>query len=289
MRSPAVLAVFLSVLVGTAVGLVLVCWWCLGPERLRATRRRPGWLRDRLREVGPYLLVLGVVLLANKGLQGYIDTFSHTYGIDATAKIHAIEGDLVLAVQSLFPAATMPYFAAVYVVGYAVLLVAPVVLYLLATRSQPLKLLLTAYAINYTVAVVFYATIVAYGPRNAHRSSDGTSAEAPLLELVPEITYLTALWNSNTNVFPSLHTALSVTVLLLAILTRSEFRRWGALATILAVSIVLATMALGIHWFVDVLAGIVLAIISVAGAKAIVGALSNDREEPPQPGVYNAI
>nr|WP_254714712.1 phosphatase PAP2 family protein [Natranaeroarchaeum aerophilus] len=164
----------------------------------------------------------------------------------------------------------MPYFSAVYVVGYALLLIGPVLIYLFAERARPLKLLVTAYAINYAVAVVFYASVVAYGPRNADRSSDGSSADAPLLELVPDITHLTALWNTNTNVFPSLHTSLSATVFLLAAMTREEFRRWFGLASVLAASIVVATMALGIHWLIDVLAGIVLSLIAVGGAQRIV-------------------
>ncbi|QSG01264.1 phosphatase PAP2 family protein [Natranaeroarchaeum sulfidigenes] len=265
-----VLVLFLSVIVVTAVGLSLVCWWCLSARRLHEIRHRPDWVRDRLRAVGPFVLLLALVLLVNKGSQSYIERFSHAYGFEATATIYAIEGDFVVTFQSLVPDITMPYFSAVYVVGYALLLIAPVFLYFFADRARPLKLLVTAYAINYAVAVVFYASVVAYGPRNADRSSDGSSADAPLLELVPDITHLTALWNTNTNVFPSLHTSLSVTVFLLAAMTREEFRRWFGLSSVLAASIVVATMALGIHWLVDVLAGIVLAVVAVTGARAVV-------------------
>ena len=270
MFPPEVLALFLIVIVTTVGCVAVVCWWCLGARRLYQVHEQPDWFRDRLRAVGPFLLVLALVLLVNKGLQSYIERFSQTYGVEATATIHAIEGDFVVTVQSLVPDITMPYFSAVYVVGYALLLIAPVFLYFFADRARPLKLLVTAYAINYAVAVVFYASVVAYGPRNADRSSDGSSADAPLLELVPDITHLTALWNTNTNVFPSLHTSLSVTVFLLAAMTREEFRRWFGLASVLAASIVVATMALGIHWLVDVLAGIVLAVVAVTGARAVV-------------------
>jgi len=269
--TPEVIVLFSTVLLAIAASLAFVCWWCLESERLRAVRARPDWFRTRLRAIAPYVLMLALVLLLNKGLQGYIERFSHTHGVDATATIHAIEGDLVATFQAAIPDVAMAYFSAVYVVGYALLLVAPIVLYVFAERARPLKLLVTAYAINYAVAVVFYASIVAYGPRNADRSSEGSSADAPLLELVPDITHLTALWNTNTNVFPSLHTSLSVTVFALAALTRAEFRRWFGLSSVLALSIVVATMALGIHWLVDVLAGIVLAVVAVTGAGAIVG------------------
>ena len=69
--------------------------------------------------------------------------------------------------------------------------------------------------------------------------------------------------NSNTNVFPSLHASLSITVLLLAWTTRAEFPRWVVLAAVLAGSVVLSTMALGIHWATDVVAGIALTFVAM--------------------------
>jgi len=77
-------------------------------------------------------------------------------------------------------------------------------------------------------AVVCYTALVAYGPRNADRAS---SADGVLIELVPDITTVTAL--VNTSVFPSL----SVTVFALAWLTRDEFPRWLAVSGVLAASI----------------------------------------------------
>jgi len=206
----------------------------------------------------------------NKGLQDRIEQFSHDYGFDATTTLYAVEGDLVTTFQGSLPDVTMLYFSAVYVVGYAILLLTPLVVYLFAERVRPLASLVVAYAVNYAIAVVCYALVVAYGPRNADRASDGTSADAPLLELVPDITAITALVNTNTNVFPSLHASLSITVLLVAAGTRTEFRRWFGLATVLAVSIVLSTMALGIHWATDVVAGAVLAVVAVGLAPPIV-------------------
>jgi len=276
--SLSLLVLILTLLVATAVGLGIVCWFCLGPTRLRSVRERPHWFRTRLRAVAPFVAVLVAVLVVNKGLQSWIERFSHAYGFEATATLYAIEGDFVLTFQELVPAPAMLYFSAVYVVGYAVILIGPLVVYLFADRARPIKLLVAAYAVNYAIAVVAYATVVAYGPRNADRASSGASADAPLLALVPDITTVTALVNTNTNVFPSLHTSLSVTVLLIAATTRDEFRRWFGLATVLASSIVVATMALGIHWALDVGAGIVLAVGAVAIAGRIVDASSSHND-----------
>lgn len=262
---------FVGTLLLAAVAFVAaVVWYCVGPTRLRTIRERPEWFRTRVRSVAPYIALLAGVLVVNKGLQGVIERFSHTYGIEATGLLYAIEGNLVVTLQGFVPQPLMGYFAAAYVLGYVAVLVTPVIAYTVAERTRPLTLLVTAYAVNYGVAVVCYAAIVAYGPRNAHRGGGDSSADAALLELVPDITTVTALVNTNTNVFPSLHTSLSVTVLVLAWLTRTEFPRWFGVASVLAVSIVLSTMALGIHWVSDVLAGIVLAVVAVAVAEWVV-------------------
>jgi len=266
----AVIALATLLLAATVAGLVGVAWFCVDPEQFQAARERPAWLRGRVRETAPYLGALAAVLLVNKGLQGPIDRVSQSYGVDATPILYGIEGNVVAWFQGLIPGVLLAYFVAAYTVGYAVLLVAPAVVYVFAQSVQPIRRLLVAYAVNYAVAVPMYAAVVAYGPRNADRGGGSTSADSTLLEFIPDITAITVHINSNTNVFPSLHASLSVTVLLLAWTTRAEFNRWFGLAAVLAGSVVVSTMALGIHWMTDVVAGIVLAVVAVAIATRII-------------------
>lgn len=266
----AVIVLAALLLAATVAGLAGVAWLCVDRERLRAVRERPAWVRSRGREAAPYLGVLAVVLLVNKGLQGPIDRVSQSYGVDATPILYAVEGNAVAWFQGLFPGVLLAYFVAAYTVGYAVLLVAPVGVYFFGQTVQPIRRLLVAYAVNYAVAVPVYAAVVAYGPRNADRGGGSTSAESTLLEFLPDISAITVHINSNTNVFPSLHASLSVTVLLLAWTTRAEFNRWFSLAAVLAGSVVVSTMVLGIHWVTDVVAGIALALVAVGIATRVV-------------------
>ena len=268
----AVLAVLTVFAVGTAVLIGATLLVCVGPDRLRMATADPSWFRGRLRSIAPFVVGLGAVLAANKGLQDPIQAFSKAYGYEATATLYRIEGDFVAGLQAAIPDWTALYFSFIYIFGYAVLLGFPVVAYLFADSLRPLRTLLTAYAINYAVAVVCYALIVARGPRSASGGTDGI-----LLELFPWITMLTAQVNRETNVFPSLHTSMSVTVLLIAVSTRSEFPRWFKLAAVLAGSVLVSTMYLGIHWLIDVLAGIVLALVAVAAARRIVGYVERSR------------
>jgi membrane-associated phospholipid phosphatase len=69
--------------------------------------------------------------------------------------------------------------------------------------------------------------------------------------------------NTNTNVFPSLHTSLSITVALIAWQTRRQYPLWTAVSVPIAASVVISTMYLGIHWAIDVLAGALMAWVIV--------------------------
>jgi membrane-associated phospholipid phosphatase len=56
---------------------------------------------------------------------------------------------------------------------------------------------------------------------------------------------------------------MAVTAALLAWTTRDEYPLWVPISSVLAISVVISTMYLGIHWATDVIFGIVLAWISV--------------------------
>lgn len=249
--------------VGTA--LLGVSALCLGLDPVRRVRHDPEWLWDRLREIGPYAFVLALVLALNKGLQGYVARLNTEIAFRATETFYAIEGDLVADIQHTIPEETTIYFSAMYVFGYVTLAVFPVILYWFADSAAPLKRTLTAYGLNYLGAIVCYTFILAYGPRQQI-----AGVEHLLVDLYPQVTTLTSQVNRAHNVFPSLHTSLSVTVLFLAYLTRAESPRWFAVASVISSSIVVSTMYLGIHWAIDVLAGIILAAVSVYGAGRVV-------------------
>lgn len=258
----AVTVVFCLVVAILLAGTLIVC---LGPNRLRSVTIGSVLSRDNLRPVAPYAGVLVAVLALNKGLREWTWALSERVGYEATGLFYRIEGDLTATVQATIPETAAVYFAFVYMFGYALVIVAPVALYLFAESLRPLKTLLAAYTINYTVGIVVYTLVIAHGPRIASGSSEGILHEA-----FPFFTLLTRQVNSPTNVFPSLHTSMSVTVLLLAVLTRKQFPRWLSVTAVLTTSIVVSTVYLGIHWLVDVLAGVALAGLAVVAARRIV-------------------
>ncbi|MFB6236249.1 MAG: phosphatase PAP2 family protein [Halopenitus sp.] len=248
-----------------AVLLAVVATMCLvagvaivGTDELRRLRRDA---LPRVREAQSQVGALLVVVVASGTLRGSLQTVSELYGWELTPFILAFEGPIVAWIQSTLasPVATL-YFSATYIYGYVFLLVFPFILYGLLPESAPLKRLLTAYALNYGLGLVLYTLVFAYGPRNVM-----PDLVKPLLfTFNPEFMELAAHVNENTNVFPSLHTSLSVTVAAFAWRTREAYPAWTALATWLAASVMLATMYLAIHWLVDVIAGTVFGLGCVA-------------------------
>ena len=251
------LSVLTSVLAWVAAMLVAASLGVIGPARLRETWSE---LRDRLWDTRRVVAVLCVVLIASAvGRPSLLDV-SRLFGFQATALIYGLEGGFVAWVQATFATSELTaYFSWVYVYGYAFLLSFPAIAYLALPRTVTLRRVLVAYALNYAIGLALYTLVFAHGPRNVM-----PDMVTPLLFATqPDVMALTSEVNVNSNVFPSLHTSLAVTVATFAVLTREEYPRWTPVAVWLSLSVVVATMYLGIHWLTDVLAGFALAFGSV--------------------------
>ena len=236
-------------------GVVIV-----GPRRLYGVGGNlVPYLRDSRREVAALLVVLVVSGVGRPALQ----SVSEVFGLRLTGAIIALEGDFVPWLQGTFqsPRLTL-YFSSVYVFGYAFLLVFPFLAYAALSEPKTLKRLIVAYTLNYAIGLVLYTVVLAYGPRNVMPDL----VTSLLYTFNPDFQTLTGEVNVETNVFPSLHTSLSVTVAAFAALTHDRYPRWTPVAWWIAGSVVVSTMYLGIHWLTDVVFGTALALGCVYAA-----------------------
>jgi membrane-associated phospholipid phosphatase len=259
----------------------------VGIGRLGRLRRK---LKPRLRDVYPYMGLLAVVLVLNSYVRNYGQILSWLLDWQITGRIYAIEGNLVANIQTFLTgdfvtlplvtqvtAAVQGYtgvapdeqvialFSMVYIYGYVFLMVFPFFAYLAKDEMDSFKHLMLAYAFNYTIGVLCYVLFIAYGPRNLLYPE----VQSLLYQWWPRSQILTGEINTNTNVFPSLHTSISTTVVLFARRTRDVYPSWLYLSTPLALGVIISTMFLGIHWGVDVVAGVGLAVLSIALADRI--------------------
>lgn len=256
-----------TVFVGVCLAIGLAVF--VGRDRIRTFA---GEYRTRLRDGVPHLAVLGLVFVLSMYWRPVGGEVSWTVGMNITHTLYSIEGNLVAVIQRIATTELTWALSIIYVFGYVFLLVFPLVAYLFLEDLWALRVTTLAYITNYLVGLASYTAFVAYGPRNYMPRDVG----GLMYEVWPEIETLTTHINTNTNVFPSLHTSLAVTVALLAWYTRDSYPRWFYVASFLAVSIAFSTMYLGLHWGADVAAGIALAVGSVLLASRVAAETSDE-------------
>jgi len=242
----------------TVVGLMLV----VATAALVGFGRLLGALRDarrRLDAVAPYLVVLLFVLGLRRLALTYGPAFSWLLDINVTTLIYSIEGTAITRLHVIQTPLVTRYFIYSYLYGYSFLLLFPFVAYFALDDTTHLRELVVADLLNYVIGLVCYVLFIAYGPRNL------SIAPELLYDIYPQSQLLTSEVNRNVNVFPSLHTSLSVTVAALAVRTRDEYPYWAILSLLLAASVSVSTMYLAIHWIIDVLAGTVLGLVAYWG------------------------
>ncbi|MEF8856139.1 MAG: phosphatase PAP2 family protein [Haloplanus sp.] len=244
------------------VALHVLCLFVVRPSETATALRNA---RRNAREAAPMWIGLGAILAVNGVVRDAGVELSWLIGVNVTRAIHALEGSFVATIQSFATPPLTAYFSFVYVFGYVFLLTFPLVAYAIHDDVRPLRTTLVAYSLNYVIGLGCYVLFVAYGPRNFM-----PDLVEPLLYVSwPHSQLLVSQVNANTNVFPSLHTSLSVTVALVAYRFRALYPRWTPIAVGVGGSITLSTMYLGIHWLTDVVAGIALAALSVAVASRV--------------------
>ena len=130
----------------------------------------------------------------------------------------------------------------------------------LADRRRCVALLI-GYISNYLLALPFY---LFFPVRECHvfykANLENELVRLGLDQCNPALMIILRPMSGVDNCFPSFHTSLSVTVALFAIF--SGRRRFAVATTTVSSLIILSTLYLGIHWIIDVLAGVAVGAIA---------------------------
>lgn len=213
---------------------------------------------ERIREFAPYVALMFSIPILNIVLRNVFEEFFYDAGIEITGLIYGWEGYLVSIIQQFATPKVTSFMTFAYIFLYFFIIVLTTAVYLFDSEKIYLKQLIIAFAINYGIGLISYLVFIAYGPRVFIDSY----VEGLMYQAYPFIWELTSLVNTPSNVFPSLHTSISVTVALFSLSTVKKYPKLPIIVVTSAILVIISTMYLGIHWFIDVLAGTILGTLS---------------------------
>ncbi len=168
---------------------------------------------------------------------------------DWTPFIMKLEGEITPLLQLTLHNDLLTYISTYfYVIVFSVLMVASLLIYHHENNQSALYAIIYGISLNYFLAVPFFMLIPVYEAWTLHPE---------LVFLIPEVypnfegeyRFFSALDNS----FPSLHTSLSLTMVMIAY--RSGNVRFAWITAISCGWILFGIIYLGIHWYVDMIAG----------------------------------
>lgn len=228
-----------------AIGVVRLA---VGPGAVRATAAVwRDWRKTFRLAVGIWLGVFVVDLVQT----GDDQQVTRLVGVDYTGLLHSIEGAIVAQVQALFG-----FRPLIDLLSFAYLILFPGLLFGMAFAYDRLRddtsLMRTAlvFSLNYVLCIPFYLFFPVNEPW--YHSPAGVTLLTD--EVHPWLIDILRPMSGLDNCFPSYHTSLTISLVLLA--RETAPRAVGRFATIAGALIIASTVILGFHWVLDLLAGV---------------------------------
>jgi membrane-associated phospholipid phosphatase len=218
-------------------------YWSWKRIRTVATRHRA--------IIGCMIGIVAVFVLVH-ALEDAIAPYLHA---DYTQAIGGIDGDLQASLQAALPGWGAFGLAFVYLLGFPILVYLTPFLSIWRDDGRTAWRAFAAYALVYAFAVPFY---LFFPVREVWTVKPGVHNLALVYPWVKGLLYS---FNGTANDFPSEHTAMAVAVAYVA--WRASDRRFAWFAVADATLVAASTILLGIHWTLDVLAGLVVALVAV--------------------------
>lgn len=231
----------------------------------------PGTSRHGFNHTLGYLVVL-VIIFVMVEIMKVISDFIIIPSIDFTSYVHAFEGNITRDIQHALKNRYFTYvMIASYIFLYTYIVIFTPFLFMMRDERDVIRRYTLAFLFNYAVLIPIYLFIsvwvtsyhqvtILYHITPVYPSE--LSPTQPLLYENENFFRLVMMISSLDNCFPSGHTSVAVIVFLTA-WRWTKLRAFQSFSTFSAVLIVLSALYLGIHWMIDIFAGIVLGILAV--------------------------
>lgn len=247
-----------TVSIYSAITVTLLIWYGAGSNPFRIGGL---FLKEMLlnRKYMVHFVALMLILFFNKFELQIEDNLNITY--DYAAFFHSIEGDFVKNLQETFHNKYLTTFLGfMYVIVFQALLITSIGIYTHQSKDRRM-FYSVCYAIMfiYLVAIPFYLFL----PVNEVWAYDPNVQFLMVTDHVfPNFETQYRTLSGINNCFPSLHTAISITLSILAV--RSGNKRWAWFCCTSTVIIIFSIFYLGIHWLTDMCGGVLLGVIAAS-------------------------
>jgi len=188
-------------------------------------------------------------------------------GHDFTRLVYGLEGEAVAHVQAALNWLPLTWFLGyVYVVVFPCLVFVSIFVFDQLDDRRGLAMALLGYALNFLLVLPFYLVFPVRETFHFYTTDLGSDAVRMLLnDIHPAIIEGYRAMSGLDNCFPSFHTSLAVTLALVA--WHAGRPRYGWLITFFAAANVFSTVYLGVHWVIDVAAGLVVGVAAYVLAR----------------------
>lgn len=245
--------------------LAIACWG------VQADRLPISW--PRFMKIGIPLVLFPILLwkyfppIWNEVVYWQLGTRAHLLDLDNLFKsIPGNDGSLFRIIQAPWLTA---YFRWIYANGFTLPVLIPVLRSFLAKDSlKMIRYSLSAHVLQFILIFPFYLTIHVNEVWYVLGQPDGMARNLSAADAAIAVI----------NCFPSMHTSVAFAMLLIAWREKDKLFRW--VWTFFCLSIIYSTLYLEIHWVIDVIAGIILALIAVKLGDWIINLVTAKRKSP---------
>ncbi len=204
-------------------------------------------------------LLVFVLFLTQASIQRKIMLAFRYY--DGTAVIKAIESDTVHIFQkAIFPSLTY-LMSFSYLVIYICAICLTFLILIYYRQTLLFKRFSLMFSLNYLIAFPFFMLF------NVSIAGASLQTVQPLMyEQFPHLFSIITTIDPLDNCFPSLHVAMVLSAFL--IIRGTDFKRYKIFLCVASPTIVFSVLYLGIHWILDVFAGVIVALFTYYAAKS---------------------